>query len=186
MTHKHKYGQVTIHPHAQEMLHKISNATFIHMNSIVGMYIANEACLLDSIGRTAYLEQCATKFEEAEETLEYFEPSDSNKYKGRVKIYQEYLAKLREIAWSINVHPQDFLCYVISAEYSVFVNLNKELYIAQYMKRLGHYKELMNAMYGRETSTIYFCRNTRASSGFVPANELKKQGGDTLGGDSLL
>ena len=163
------YGQVTIHPYAHDMVHKISNATYIHMNNIVGMYIANEACLLDSIGRNAYLEQCATKFEEAEMILEYFEPSDSEEYTGKFKIYQAYLAKLREIAWSICIRPQDFLSYVISAEYGFFAKLNKELYIAQYIARLGQYRDEMNKVFGSPTTCIY---KTRRQC-FVPANKLK-------------
>lgn len=175
-----EYRQISIHPHAHEMLHRISNATYIHMNQLVGMYIANEACLLDSIGLYAYLKQCETRFDEAEETLEYFEPSDPKKYTGKLKVYQFYLAKLREIAWSINVRPQDFLTYVISAEYESFVNLNKESNeagIGRYIGLLGEYRKLMEAIYGPLTTCIY---KTRKQSLFVPANKLKNQGGDSL------
>lgn len=174
-----KYSEISIHPHAHEMLHRISNATYIHMNQLVGMYIANEACLLDSIGRQAYLKQCETRFDEAEETLEYFEPSDPEKHYGKLKLYQHYLAKLREIAWSINVRPKDFLNYVISAEFESFVNLNKESYMAQYMARLGGYKDKMIEVFEPLTTIIY--KVSRGwKSDFVPATKLKNQGGDSL------
>lgn len=184
-----KYSEISIHPHAHEMLHRISNATYIHMNQLVGMYIANEACLLESIGLQAYLKQCETRFDEAEETLEYFEPSDSKKHTGKLKVYQHYLAKLREIAWSINVRPKDFLNYVISAEYESFVNLNKgtiETEMRQYIERLWKYRKLMDEIYDPLTTCIYKTRkmvaggNTGEKSGFVPANKLKNQGGDSL------
>lgn len=190
-----KYSEIKIHPHAHEMLHRLSCETYIHMNQLVGMYIANEACLLDSIGRYAYLEQYDTKFDEAEATPEYFEPSDSGKYTGKIKIYQHYLAKLREIAWSINVRPKDFLNYIISAEFERFVNLNKELnevgYV-QYMSHLGECRLLMEALFDSLTTCIYKTRKlnagrhtvdgeyTRRETGFIPASKLKKQGGDSL------
>ena len=204
----YKYSEIKIHPHAHEMLHRLSSETYIHMNQLVGMYIANEVCLLDSIGRYAYLKQCETKFDEAEETLEYFEPSDSDKYTGKIKVYQHYLAKLREIAWSINVRPKYFLNYVISAEFERFVNLNKELNevgFGQYMGQLGEYRKLMDAVFEPLITCIYSTRKQNAGgntfdggnsvdgeytwreTGFIPANELKKQyarreadGGDTM------
>lgn len=195
MSRNYKYSEITIHPHAHEMLDRISNATYIHKNHLVGMYIANEACLFDSLGRQAYLEQCETRFDGAEEMLVYFEPSDSEKHKGKLKLYQVYLAKLREIAWSINVRPKDFLNYVISAEFESFVNLNKESIEGVkglYMRQLGRYRELMDASFEPLTTCIYKTQkmnfngytvargNTGAESGFVPANKLKKQGGDSL------
>ena len=175
-----KYSEISIHPHAHEMLHRISNATYIHMTHLVGMYIANEACLLDSIGRNAYLEQFETKFDEAEEMLVYFEPSDSKKYTGKLRVYQTYLAKLREVAWSINVRPKDFITYVISAEYAIIEDLNKESNeagIGQYLGRLVEYRKLIDRILGPPTTYIY---KSRRQSGFVPANKLKKQGGDSL------
>jgi hypothetical protein len=149
------------------------------MTHLVGMYIAYEACLHDSIGRQAYLELCETRFDKAEEMLVYFEPSDSEKHYGKLKLYQVYLAKLREIAWSINVRPKDFLNYVISAEYESFVNLNKESNesgIRQYMKRLGEYRDEIDKVFDSPTTCIY---KTRVKD-FVPANKLKNQGGDSL------
>lgn len=184
-----KYSEITIHPHAHEMLHRLSDATYIHMNMLVGMYIANEVCLIESIRRNAYLKLCETKFDEVEEMLEYFEPSDSKKYTGKLKVYQHYLAKLREIAWILNVRPNDFLNTVIAAEFKSFVNLNKELNgvgFEQYMGRLGKYKILMDEVFDPLTTNIYKTRkqiaagNTRRETGFVPANELKNQGGDSL------
>lgn len=180
MTRNQKYSEITIHPHAHEMLDRISNATYIYKNQLVGMYIANEACLLESIGRQAYLEQCETKFDGAEEMLVCFEPSNSEKHKGKLKLYQHYLVKLREIAWTINVRPKDFLNYVISAEYESFVNLNKESIEGVkglYMRRLGEYMVLMDEVFEPLTASIYM---TRKQSGFVPANKLKNQGGDSL------
>lgn len=141
-----KYSEISIHPHAHEMLYRLSNGTYIRMNLLVGMYIAHEAHLLESIGRYAYLKQCETRFDEAEEMLEYFEPSDSKKYTGKLKVYQHYLAKLREIAWSLNIRPKDFLNTVIAAEFESFVNLNKESY-ESYMKRLGEYRKLMDEVF---------------------------------------
>lgn len=203
-----KYSEIKIHPHAHEMLHRLSSETYIHMNQLVGMYIANEACLLDSIGRYAYLKQCETKFDEAEETLEYFEPSESNKYTGKIKIYQHYLAKLRVIAWSINVRPKDFLNYMISAEFERFVNLNKEsneVGFEQYMRHLGECRALMDALSDPLTTCIYKTRKqntggntfdggntvdgeyTWRETGFIPASELKKQYArrEADGGDSM-
>lgn len=170
-----KYSEITIHPHAHEMLHRLSNETYIRMNLLVGMYIAHEAHLLESIGRYAYLKQCETRFDEAEEMLEYFEPSDSKKYTGKLKVYQHYLAKLREIAWSLNVRPKDFLNTVIAAEFEIYVNSHKESY-KSYMTRLGEYRDEMNKVFGPLTSCIY---KTRKQC-FVPANKLKNQGGDSL------
>lgn len=184
-----KYSEITIHPHAHEMLHRLSSETYIYMNQLVGMYIANEAYLLESIGRQAYLKQCETRFDKAEEMLECFEPSDSKKYIGKLKVYQHYLTKLRELAWSLNVRPKDFLNYVISAEFERFVNLNKELNevgFGRYMTRLGEYMIHMNAVFEPLTTCIYSTRkqtadrNTWRETGFVPANELKNQGGDSL------
>jgi hypothetical protein len=149
------------------------------MTHLVGMYIAHEACLLDSIGRQAYVKQCETKFDEAEETLVYFEPSDSEKHYGKLKLYQVYLAKLREIAWSINVRPKDFLNYVISAEYESFVNLNKESSLDKYIARLGQYRDKMNEVFDSPRPCIYMVPREWKSD-FVPANKLKNQGGDNL------
>jgi hypothetical protein len=143
------------------------------------MYIAHEARLLDTMGRYDYQEQCQTKFNEAEMMLEYFEPSDSEIYRGKLKIYQTYLAKLREIAWSINVRPQDFLNIVISTEFESFVNLNKELHPGQYLIQLREYMNDMTEVYDPLTTSIYKCRKTWGK-GFVPANKLKNQGGDSL------
>lgn len=174
--HSNQYSEKIIHSHAHEMLHTISDATYIPMNLLVGMYIAHEACLLESIGRRAYLKQCETWIDEAKETLEYFEPSDSKKCSGRVKIYRVYLAKLYEIAWTINVPPKDFLNYVISAEFEIFVNSNKESDMESYMAHLGRYREEIDEVFKPICTRI---DKTRKQC-FVPANELKKQGGDSL------
>jgi hypothetical protein len=146
------------------------------MTHLVGMYIAYEACLHDSIGRQAYVKQCETKFDEAEETLEYFEPSYSEKHYGKLKLYPVYLAKLREIAWSINVRPKDFLNSVISAEFESFVNLIKESSLDKYIARLGQYRDEIDKVFDSPTTCIY---KTRVKD-FVPANKLKNQGGDSL------
>jgi DNA-directed RNA polymerase subunit N (RpoN/RPB10) len=142
------------------------------------MYIANEARLLDTMGRYDYQEQCQTKFYEAEMMLEYFEPSDSEIYRGRFKIYQIYLEKLREIAWSINVRPKDFLSNVISTEFESFVKSVRETHNKKsYMERLGVYRDEMDKVFDPLTTSIY---KTRRQSDFVPANKLKNQGGDSL------
>jgi hypothetical protein len=146
------------------------------MTHLVGMYIAYEACLHDSIGRQAYLELCETRFDKAEEMLVYFEPSDSEKHYGKLKLYQVYLAKLREIAWSINVRPKDFLNSVISAEFESFVNLIKESSLDKYIARLGQYRDEIDKVFDSPTTCIY---KTRVKD-FVPANKLKNQGGDSL------
>lgn len=154
------------------MLRRISDATYIHMNPLVGMYIAHEAHLLDTMGRYAYMELREPAFDEAETMILFFEPSDSKKYTGRVKISQVYLAKLNEIAWAINVPPKEFLNNVIAAEFEIFVNSNKE----SYMVHLGKYRKEMDEVFESSRTCIY---KTRKQC-FVPANELKNQGGDSL------
>ena len=183
-----KYSEIKIHPHAHEMLHRLSRETYIYMNQLVGMYIADQACLLDSIGRYAYWKHCETKFDEAEETLEYFEPSESNKYTGKIKIYQHYLAKLREIAWSINVRPKDFLNYMISAEFGRFVNLNKELNevgFGQYMRHLGECRLLMDALFDPLITYIYMTCKQNAG-GKQNASVYSVDGGNTFDGGNTV